>query len=70
MQSLRCRKFLILAFYLTLGIVGISATSAQEVDPDEAKEKSVIDRFVVVLEKNPRRGTALDKVYGFHVERG
>ncbi len=43
---------------------------AQEVDPEEAKEKSVADRFVTVLEKNPRRGTALDKVYGFHVERG
>ncbi len=70
MQSLRCREFLILAFCLALGIVGICSTNAQEVDPDEAKEKSVIDRFVVVLEKNPRRGTALDKVYGFHVERG
>ena len=70
MQSLRWREFLILAFCLTLGIVGICATSAQEADTDEAKEKSVIDRFVVVLEKNPRRGTALDKVYGFHVERG
>jgi tetratricopeptide (TPR) repeat protein len=27
-------------------------------------------KFVTVLEKNPRRGTALDKVYGFYVERG
>ena len=43
---------------------------SQEPDPEEAKEKSVVDRFVVVLKKNPRRGTALDKVYGYHVERG
>lgn len=43
---------------------------AQETDPEEAKEKSIVERFVVVLEKNPRRGTALDKVYGYHVERG
>ncbi len=67
---LRCRNFFILVSCLTVGIVGIRSTRAQEVDPDEAKEKSVIDRFVAVLEKNPRRGTALDKVYGFHVERG
>ena len=70
MQSLRCRNFFILACCLSMGIAGVRSTTAQEVDPDEAKEKSVIDRFVVVLEKNPRRGTALDKVYGFHVERG
>ena len=44
--------------------------AAQEVDPEETKEKSVAERFVGVLEKNPRRGTALDKVYGYHVERG
>ena len=25
---------------------------------------------LTVLEKNPRRGTALDKIYGFHVENG
>ena len=43
---------------------------AQEPDPEEAREKSIVDRFVSVLEKNPRRGTALDKVYGVHVERG
>ena len=43
---------------------------AQDADPEEAKEKLIVQRFVTVLEKNPRRGTALDKVYGYHVERG
>ena len=43
---------------------------AQQADSDDAREKAIVDRFVTVLEKNPRRGTALDKVYGFHVERG
>jgi len=37
---------------------------------DEARERKVLDRFLAVLEKAPRRGTALDRVYGFHVERG
>ena len=52
-------------------VIGTSGTvAAQEPNPDDAKEKGIVDRFVVVLEKNPRRGTALDKVYGYHVERG
>ena len=53
-----------------ISVLTCCAAVAQEVDPEEAKEKGIADRFVVVLEKNPRRGTALDKVYGYHVERG
>ncbi len=53
---------------LVIGISRIGA--AQEPNADDVKEKAIVDRFVVVLEKNPRRGTALDKVYGYHVERG
>ena len=37
---------------------------------EDARELAALDRFAVVLEKNPRRGTALDKFYAFHVERG
>src|SRR5579871_554343 len=43
---------------------------AQSSDSDEAREQAVYERFVSVLEKNPRRGTAFDKVYAYHVERG
>lgn len=42
-------------------------------DPSEAedqREKLSAERFLSLLEKNPRRGTALDRVYGYHVERG
>lgn len=39
-------------------------------DADEAREQKIIERFLTVLERNPRRGTALDRIYGFHVERG
>lgn len=38
--------------------------------PDEAAQQAIADRFTQVLERNPRRGTAFDKVYGYHVERG
>ena len=37
---------------------------------DESRERRVMERFLGVLEKAPRRGTALDRVYGYHVERG
>src|SRR5919202_566578 len=41
-----------------------------EPSPEERRERLVVERFLKVLEKNPRRGTALDRVYGYHVERG
>ena len=37
---------------------------------EEARELRGMERFLSLLEKNPRRGTALDRVYGYHVERG
>ena len=37
---------------------------------EEARELRAHERFLSLLEKNPRRGTALDRVYGYHVERG
>jgi tetratricopeptide (TPR) repeat protein len=43
------------------------AVRAQENDD---RDTQVMERFLALLEKNPRRGTALDRVYGYHVERG
>jgi tetratricopeptide (TPR) repeat protein len=55
---------------MMLGAGTLSVSVAQEISDDEAKERAIVDRFVSVLEKNPRRGTAFDKVYGHHLERG
>ncbi len=44
--------------------------TAQEESPEEAQQRVTMERFLSVLEKNPRRGTALDRVYGYHIERG
>src|SRR5438876_497846 len=41
-----------------------------DLSAEEAKEKAIAERFRGVLETNPRRGTALDRLYGYHVERG
>ena len=37
---------------------------------EDARERRSMERFLSLLEKNPRRGTPLDRVYGYHVERG
>ena len=49
------------------------AANDQVPDPaaaEEAREQRGMERFLSLLEKNPRRSTALDRVYGYHVERG
>ncbi len=41
---------------------------SQDEDVAEAEARKTADRFLLVLERNPRRGTALDKVVEFHVD--
>ena len=36
----------------------------------ERKERQVVERFWTLLEKTPRRGTSLDRVYGYYVDTG
>ncbi len=67
---------------LAVGLVAISCTTPPPAPgqpptpaPDpaaaaEARELRSLERFLSLLENNPRRGTALDRVYGYHVERG
>ncbi len=47
-----------------------SDAADEDPSPEEAREKAIAERFRKVLESNPRRGTALDRLYGYHVERG
>src|SRR5689334_16906388 len=37
---------------------------------EQARQRRATGRFRSLLEKNPRRGTTLDRVYGYRVERG
>ncbi len=41
-----------------------------ELSAEEARQRQAVERFVTVLESNPRFGVALDRVYGHYVERG
>ena len=38
--------------------------------PSDERDRAVMNRFLSIVEKAPRRGTAFDRVYGYHVERG
>jgi tetratricopeptide (TPR) repeat protein len=46
------------------------AYQREDLSEEEAKQVQATERFLKVLEKSPRRGTALDRVYGHHVEFG
>jgi len=73
--SPRCRgqqfcRFAV-ATLLLLAICSLPLAAQQSETSEEAvAQQRAAERFLVVLERNPRRGTALDKVYGFHVENG
>jgi len=41
-----------------------------DLDENLARQQQIVERLVTVLEKNPRRGTALDRIYDFHIEKG
>jgi tetratricopeptide (TPR) repeat protein len=55
-------------------LVPQSRTLAQDpvesVDPEVERQRQIVERFITVLERNPRRGTALDRIYGNHIENG
>ena len=47
-----------------------AAAKAGELDAEDLKDLAIAERFQRVLEGNPRRGTAFDRLYGYYVERG
>jgi tetratricopeptide (TPR) repeat protein len=53
-----------------LSAAALAQPSSADTSPEEARERLAADRFLALLEKQPRFGTALDKVYAFHIERG
>src|SRR5437660_1368228 len=65
-------RWLLVSISFALTLVATALAPAQ--DPADggadANERRVMERFQTVLEKTPRRGTALDRVYGYHVEHG
>ncbi len=62
-------KRILVAAALTLLLTAVPAWS-QDDGGAAAREKSIADRFMQVLLRRPAPGTALDRVYGYHIQAG
>lgn len=74
-RALWTRRWLALLTGLTVAtsvVAGMPGRAlGQEAGSTEGdRERPVMERFLTLLERAPRRGTALDRVYGYHVDRG
>ena len=58
---------IVLAFFI--GSIPMHRVGGQESETSE-RERVTAERFMQVLKRRPRPGTALDRVYGFHVQGG
>ncbi|MEM9366872.1 MAG: hypothetical protein AAGD07_12835, partial [Planctomycetota bacterium] len=54
---------------LVLLLPGLPATRVGA-QTSTAQQQQIADRFLQVLQRRPRVGTALDRVYGHHVQNG
>jgi len=72
MLPTRIPKFLFLIFVtLVFNLVPLPATAQDESETNAAaREKAIAERFMQVLMRRPAPGTALDRVYGYHVQSG
>ncbi|QDT02593.1 tetratricopeptide repeat protein [Rubripirellula lacrimiformis] len=57
---------------VSISVIGdpIIAQAPTGSSTESSKEQITADRFLQVLMRRPRPGTALDRVYGFHVQNG
>ncbi len=68
-QDMTRLKFLIITtLSLAFAAQQLPPAASQEDDPE--RERVAAERFQKLLERAPKRGTAFDRVYGFHVENG
>ena len=58
------------ALIIAAFLLSLSPGFSQPPENSDPKEKQAAERFLDVLLKRPRTGTALDKVYAFHLENG
>ena len=59
---------------LAAGVLLLTSTAFAQFDAGDADEEDraqkINERFLSLVKRTPRFGTAFDRVYGFHVERG
>ena len=63
------RQFaIVFALLSSVCVFALRPTFSQDEDEAESEARKTAERFLQVLERNPRRGTALDKVVEFHLD--
>ena len=58
------------SLFLHVWLLPCNGLEQDSIEAEQQREKKIVERFVTVLERNPRRGTAFDRIYGHHVEWG
>ena len=58
---------LIVCLHITVSVVGAAQNETAE---DERRAVANNDRYLSHLQRRPREGTAFDRVYAFHIDRG
>ena len=53
-----------------LAFVLLSTNAYSQQEDEETQAATIAKRFLSILEKNPQRGTALEKVFSHHLQRG
>ena len=53
-----------------LALVLLSTNAYAQQEDEEAQVATTAKRFLSIVEKNPQRGTALEKVFSHHLQRG
>ncbi len=71
MTSLPLRSIsLLLAWLILVASTTVFRALAQDPAAESDREAQIAERFLDVLLRRPRPGTALDRVYGYHIQAG
>lgn len=65
----RPHQFRLLIVAIATIVLHSSTTTADE-DQMEANAQRAYDRYLKLLQRSPKEGVSLDRVYGYHVDRG
>ncbi|MBD3672330.1 MAG: DUF1583 domain-containing protein [Planctomycetaceae bacterium] len=63
---------LVMASFCLISVTFATAqtTDLNELSEAEQRQVQIAEKFLSILERNPRPGTALDRIYGHHIEFG
>ena len=70
MLSFVCRIFLAICCVTSCVYAAVTCQKQEERDQEAQRDAITAQRFLTIVEKNPQRGTALEKVFAHHLQLG